>query len=129
MWLIVRQLPIKARWWDGPLTFRNFSQSNKHDCSCLVAVKIELTVSQKAGCWTIVCNRLLTLMFPSAAMFINIYNVLKLFEQSFPRDCYWETTLRKWHKNISLPSLIINLHILFIYLLLKSFLYNCKLQI
>ena len=31
MWLIVRQLPIKAGWWDAPLALRDFSRSNKHD--------------------------------------------------------------------------------------------------
>ena len=41
---------------------------------------LELIVSRKAGCWTVVCIRLLT--FPSAAVFINIYNVLMLFERS-----------------------------------------------
>ena len=41
---------------------------------------IELIVSRKTGCWTVVCIRLLTLH--SAAVFINIYNVLMLFERS-----------------------------------------------
>ena len=30
VWLIVQQLPIKAIWWDAPLTLRDFSRSNKH---------------------------------------------------------------------------------------------------
>ena len=82
---IARKLPVKARWWDAPLTFRDFSRSNKHDCSWLVAVKIELIVSGKTGSWTIVCTRLLIIKFPLAAMFIDIYNVLMLFER-FSRE-------------------------------------------
>ena len=40
MWLIVRQLPIKARWWDVPLALRDFSQSNKQNCFVGFPVKI-----------------------------------------------------------------------------------------
>ena len=80
VWLIVSQFRIKAAWWGAPLAFPDFNQNNKRGCSWLVAVKIELIVSRKAGCWTIVFTRLLKLTFPSAAMFINIYNVLMLFE-------------------------------------------------
>ena len=29
MWLIARQLPMKAGWWDAPLALRYFSRSNK----------------------------------------------------------------------------------------------------
>ena len=82
---MISQFPIKAGWWDASLVLRDFSRSNKHNCSGLVAVKIKLIVSQKAGSWTIVCTRLLTLTFSVAAMFINIYNVLMLFER-FSRD-------------------------------------------
>ena len=37
--------------------FRDISRSNKDDCSWLVAVKIELIVTRKAECWTIVCTQ------------------------------------------------------------------------
>ena len=33
VWLIVGQLPIKAGWWNAPLTLRDFSRSNKHEDS------------------------------------------------------------------------------------------------
>ena len=85
LWLIVRQLPIKAGWWDAPIALRDFSRSNKHNCSWREAVKIEPIVSPKTGCWTVVCTRLLTLKFPLAAMFINICNVLMLLER-FSRE-------------------------------------------
>ena len=51
------------------------------DCYWLVAFKIELIVSRKAGCPTIICTRLLISTFPSAAMFINIYNLLMFLER------------------------------------------------
>ena len=130
MWLIVRQLHIIAGWWDAPLAFRDFSQNNKHDCSWLVAVKIELIVSQKAGCSTIFYTRLVTLTFPLTAMFINIYNVLMLFER-FSREevatakLSCESDINIKHR----PSVnkSYNLHILFTYLCLKFLSYNWKL--
>ena len=59
----IRKLPMKLRWWNAPLAFRDFSRSNKHDCAWLVAVNTELILSGKAGYGTIVCTRLLTLRF------------------------------------------------------------------
>ena len=130
MWLIVRQFLIKAGWWDAPLALRDFSRSIKHECSWLVAAKTELIVSRKAGCWTIVCTRLLTLIFLSAAIFINIYNVLMLFERFSWEEVATAQLLCASGKYITLPLFTqSNLHILFIYLCLKFLSYNCKLQI
>ena len=63
-----------------------------------LTVKIELIVSQKAGCWTIVCTRLLTLTFPSAAMSINITTCSR-YSNGVIRTCYSTVTrllLRKY---------------------------------
>ena len=46
----------------------------------------------------------MTLAFPSAAMIINIYNVLMLFKR-FSREeaAAAQLLLRKWHKYMTLP--------------------------
>ena len=99
--------------------------------SMIVLDKTELIVSRKAGCWTIVCKRLLTLIFLSAAIFINIYNALMLFERFSREEVATAQLLCASDKYITLPlftqSLVI--YIYFLYICLKFLSYNCKLQI
>ena len=79
----------------------------------------ELIVSRKAGCWTTVCTRLLTLIFLSAAIFINIYNVLMLFERFSREEVATAQLLCASDKYITLPlftqSLVIYIYFLYIY--------------
>ena len=69
MWLIVQQLPIKAGWWDAPLTLRDFSQSNKQNCFVGFPVKILILAVSS-----------LAMKFVETVL--HLYDVLKSFLKS-----------------------------------------------
>ena len=91
-----------------------------------------MSEEKQAECWAIDCTRLLTLTFLSAAMFINIYNVLMLFERFSLEEV--ATAQLPCASDINIYhcrsiNKVLYLHIFFTYLCLKFFSYNCKLQI